>query len=300
MSKNQNNRAAIQRQSFAMCDSPRALATSRHNCYALSMNYPLLRCALVLAVSAISLSAAEETGKPGYKDTPLIPGTKWHIHDSDRPQPKVVSPAKQIGQPPSDAIVLFDGKDLSHWQSRNGKPAPWKVEEGAVVCLPKTGDIVTKEEFGDIQLHIEFATPTPPHGNSQERGNSGVFLMDRFEFQVLDSYNNPTYADGGAAAMYGQHPPLANASRPPGEWQAYDIVFTAPHFKDGKLEQPAYITAFHNGVLVQNHQAYFGPTNHRSIGKYTAVEKGPIHLQDHGNTTKYRNIWIRRLPAEEQ
>lgn len=257
-----------------------------------------------LAALAFTLAAAEQqSDKPGYKDTPLIPGTKWHIHDSDRPQPKVVTPAEQPGQPPADAIVLFDGKDLSHWRGAGkDKEAPWKVEEGAIVCAPKTGDIFTKEEFADVQLHIEFATPTPPHGHSQERGNSGVFFMNQFEFQVLDSYDNPTYADGGAAAMYGQHPPLVNASRKPGEWQSYDIVFTAPRFKDGKLEKPAYVTAFHNGVLVQNHSAYFGPSNHRSIGKYRPVEKGPIHLQDHGNTTKYRNIWVRRLqnPDDDQ
>jgi hypothetical protein len=259
------------------------------------MKTALLTLAALAAVT--SLNAAEGS-KPGYKDTPMIPGTKWHIHDSDRPAPRVVTPGSECNKPPSDAIVLFDGKDLSAWRSGNGE-AKWKVEGDAVVCVPKNGDITTKESFGDIQLHIEFATPNPPHGDSQERGNSGVFLMGQFEFQVLDSYKNPTYADGSASALYGQHPPLVNASRPPGEWQTYDIIFTTPRVKDGKVETPAYVTAFHNGVLVHNHDALFGPTNHRSIGKYNARTEGPIRLQDHGNTTKYRNIWVRRLKAED-
>jgi len=268
---------------------PRREGAIRH-VYSIMKRLILVFAALAATATATQSLAAAEQEKPGYKDTPLIPGTQWHIHDSDRPYPPVVTPAAEPGKPPSDAIVLFDGTDLSKWTGK------WKVEDGAIVCVPKTGDIATKEEFGDIQLHIEFATPNPPHGHSQERGNSGVFLMGRFEFQVLDSYDNPTYADGGAAAMYGQHPPLANASRPPGEWQTYDIIFTAPRYKDGKLDEPAYVTAFHNGVLVHNHDNYFGPTNHRAIGKYSGTAtKGPIRLQDHGNTTKYRNIWVRRI-----
>lgn len=257
----------------------------------------ILCCAVATAAVALSLQAAED--KPGYKDTPLIPGTQWHIHDSDRPQPRVVTPANEPGKPPSDAVVLFDGTDLSKWHGDKGKEAPWKVGNGEITCVPKSGSITTKDEFQDIQLHIEFATPTPVHGHSQERGNSGVFLMGQFEFQVLDSYNNPTYADGGAGAMYGQHPPLVNASKPPGEWQTYDIFFTAPRIKDGKLDQPARVTALHNGVLIHNNDAYVGPTNHRSIGKYSKATKGPISLQDHGNTTKYRNIWLRPLKAED-
>ncbi|HMJ90264.1 MAG TPA: DUF1080 domain-containing protein, partial [Candidatus Acidoferrum sp.] len=159
--------------------------------------------------------------------------------------------------------------------------------------------IRTKESFGDMHLHVEFATPVPPVGNSQDRGNSGIFLMNAFEFQTLDCYQNPTYADGGAGALYGQHPPLANASLPPGEWQTYDIIFTAPRVKDGKVEIPAYVTAFHNGVLVQNHSQLFGPTNHRNINKYGTATKGPIRLQDHNNTTKFRNIWVRPLKPED-
>jgi hypothetical protein len=254
-----------------------------------------------LAAVAVAFAAqAADSGKPGYKDTAIIPGTKWHIHDPDRPQPRVVTPAKEPGKAPADAIVLFDGKDLSQWKGGKGKEAPWTVKDGEITCAPKTGDILTKEEFGDVQLHLEFATPNPPHGNSQERGNSGLFLMGDFEFQILDSYQNPTYADGSAAAMYGQHPPLVNASMPPGQWQTYDIVFTAPRITDGKIEEPAYVTAFHNGVLVHNHDAYVGPTNHREIGKYSTKRvKGPVRLQDHGNFTKFRNIWVRPLNPED-
>ena len=249
--------------------------------------------------------AADHPAPVGYTDTPMLPGGKWHVHDPERPQPRVVTPGtfstpEQPGKPPSDAIVLFDGTDVSKWRTADGKPCGWKVEDGVMIVPPaKTpggGDTFTKEEFGDCQLHVEFATPNPPKGDSQGRGNSGVFLMGLYEFQVLDSYNNRTYADGGAASLYGQWPPLVNASRPPGEWQVYDIVFTAPRFKDGKVETPAYITAFHNGVLVHNHAAYLGPTGHKTNPKYTPHKAtGPIKLQDHGNPMRYRNLWIRPL-----
>ncbi len=170
-----------------------------------------------------------------------------------------------------------------------------------IVCNPKSGDIFTKEEFGDIQLHLEFATPTPPKGESQERGNSGVFLFGKYELQVLDSYQNRTYADGSCASIYGQYPPLVNASRPPGEWQTYDVVFIAPRFKDAKLETPAYITVFHNGVLVQDHSEILGESGHKILAKYVPHgPKGPIKLQDHGNTTRYRNIWVRPLDSSRE
>jgi len=241
----------------------------------------------------------------------MLPGGKWHVHDPNRPQPKVVTPGtfstdKTPGKPPSDAVVLFDGTDLSKWRAANGKPSGWKVQSGNLVVPPKGtengGDIFTKDEFRDVQLHIEFATPNPPHGDSQGRGNSGVFFLGQYEFQVLDSYNNRTYADGGAASMYGQHPPLVNASRPPGQWQVYDIIFTAPRFKDGEVETPAYLTAFHNGVLVQNHAAYLGPSNHRTLAKYGSGGKsiGPIKLQDHGDPIRYRNIWVREIKGEDE
>ena len=246
----------------------------------------------------ISAYAAEHTAPVGYTDTPMLPGGKWHVHDPDRPQPKVVTPGDTIGKPPSDAIVLFDGTDLSKWRTADGKPSGWKVEDGAMIVPPKDtpggGDIFTKDEFGDCQLHIEFATPTPPKGDSQERGNSGVFFFGLYEFQVLDSYKNRTYADGSAASLYGQYPPLVNASFPSGEWQVYDIVFIAPRFKDDKLETPAYITAFHNGVLVHNHTAYLGASGHKLSAKYNPHKAtGPLKLQDHGNPMRFRNIWIR-------
>ncbi len=249
---------------------------------------------------------AAEHASVGYTDTPMLPGGKWHVHDPNRPQPRVVTPGtfstpKTPGKPPSDAVVLFDGKDLSHWRTADGKPAPWNVQDGVIVCKPKSGDIFTKDEFDDLQLHLEFATPTPPKGDSQERGNSGVFLFGKYELQVLDSYQNRTYADGSCASIYGQSPPLVNASRPPGEWQTYDVIFIAPRFKGEKLESPAYITVFHNGVLVQNHSEILGESGHKILAKYSAHSpKGPIKLQDHGNTTRYRNIWVRPLNATEQ
>ncbi len=275
-------------------------------------NYGFTRF-LAVASCAVTLfcRAAEDQPAPvGYTNTLILPYGKWRVHDPDRPQPKVVTPGtfstpETPGRPPSDAIVLFDGKDLSNWRTGDGKPPAWRVENGAMVVppdkTPNGGDIWTKDEFGDCQLHIEFAPPTPPNGNSQERGNSGVFFFGQYEFQVLDSYQNRTYADGGAASLYGQYPPLVNASRPPGEWQTYDIAFTAPRFKDGKLERPAYITAFHNGVLVQNHVAYLGASGHRILAHYTAhAPKGPIKLQDHHNPVRYRNIWIRELKGHDE
>jgi hypothetical protein len=243
-------------------------------------------------------------GKPeGYTDTPFLPGSHWRVHDAARPHPRIIAPgtdsnAQFAGRAPSDAIVLFDGKDLSRWHGDDkGKPVDpkWKVENGWVEIVPRSGSMITKEDFGDCQLHIEWATPATVKGNSQNRGNSGVLLMSRYEVQVLDSYGNVTYADGQAAAMYGQYPPLVNASRGPGEWQTYDIVFEAPRFEGEKLVRPAYLTLFHNGVLVHNRQAFIGQTGHRVLAKYTPHQpEGPILLQDHGTPVRYRNIWIRR------
>jgi len=267
----------------------------------------------IAAPNALSFSAAAAEGEKapvGYTDTPMLPGGKWHVHDPDRPQPKVVTPGEfstptKPGKPPSDAIILFDGTDLSKWQTQSGQPSGWKVENCEMVVPQKGtvngGDVFTKDEFGDCQLHIEFATPKPPHGDSQGRGNSGVFFFGKYEFQVLDSYQNRTYPDGQAASLYGQYPPLVNASRKPGEWQVYDIAFTAPRFKDGKLESPAYITAFHNGVLVQNHAAYLGASGHKTLATYTPHgPKGPIKLQDHGDPMRYRNIWLRPLKGYDE
>lgn len=227
---------------------------------------------------------------------------KWKIHDTDRPVPPVVTPGTSStpdapGRPPSDAIVLLDGKDLAKWAHKDGSPAKWKVENGYAEVVAKTGEIHTIQAFGDCQLHVEFSEPTPPHGESQERGNSGVFLMGLYEIQVLDSYENKTYADGQASAVYGQYPPQVNASRPPGQWQWYDIVFHGPRFDAaGKLLRPARVTVFHNGVLVQDNVEPTGPTGHHQRPPYVAgPDKLPLALQDHGNPVRYRNIWIREL-----
>ena len=224
---------------------------------------------------------------------------QWPQHSMDRPRPPVVQPAAQTAPvpPPADAIVLFDGKDLSQWRAEDSSAAKWLVKDGYVEVNPGTGMLISRRGFGDVQLHIEWATPTPPQGEGQERGNSGVFLMGTYEVQVLDSYQNDTYPDGQAGAIYGQNPPLVNASRPPGVWQSYDIVFRRPHFKaDGSLERPARMTILHNGVLVQDNFELTGPTAHQRRPPYSAhPDKLPLRLQDHGNRVRYRDIWIREL-----
>lgn len=226
----------------------------------------------------------------------------WKIHDSNRPLPPIVDPGTSStqdkpGNPPSDAVQLFNGKDLSQWVDKDGKPAAWKVESGYMEVAAGTGNISTRQAFGDCQLHVEFAEPLPATGQSQERGNSGVFLMGLYEMQVLDSYQNKTYADGGAAAVYGQYPPLVNSSRPPGQWQTYDIIFHGPRFgQDGKLKRPARVTLLHNGVLVQDNVELTGPTAHGERPAYKVhPERLPLQLQDHHNPVRYRNIWIREL-----
>lgn len=227
--------------------------------------------------------------------------TKWPQHSMDRPQPRVADPGPFTASPPppSDAIVLFDGRSLSGWRSADStaEPARWKVSGGYMEVVAKTGAIQTTQAFGDIQLHVEWRTPTPPLGESQERGNSGVFLMGRYEVQVLDSYHNVTYADGHAGAIYGQFPPLVNASRPPGEWQSYDIIFHRPRFDPaGTLLAPARMTVFMNGILVQDDVALSGPTAHQRRPPYVRhADALPIQLQDHGNPVRFRNIWARRL-----
>jgi 3-keto-disaccharide hydrolase len=255
------------------------------------------------AVLVVSVIRAQEAQAPvGYEDTPMLPGGKWHVHDGRRPQPPIVTPgAFGTEQPPSDAIVLFDGKDLSKWQSAKGGPAAWKVEDGYFEVAAGTGDIETKDKFGAVQLHLEWSEPTPPHGTSQERGNSGVFLQGQYETQVLDNYNNITYPDGQAGAVYGQHPPYVNACRPPGEWQTYDIVFTPAIWSNGEVATPAFITTFQNGVLVQNHTEIYGSTGHRIFPHYKpeAGPVGPLILQDHYNPVRYRNVWIREIKPPE-
>jgi hypothetical protein len=254
------------------------------------------------SIALCSLCIGQDQSKVGFNDTPMLPGGKWHVHDGNRPRPPVINPGTsstqhEPGQAPSDATILFDGRDLSHWKGRRGRPAEWKVEEGAMVIKPGAGEITSKEEFGDCQLHLEFAAPVPARGRDQGRGNSGVMFFGRYEIQVLDSFENITYADGQTAAIYGQYPPLVNAARPPGQWQTYDIIFTAPRFKpDGSLESPAYVTMLHNGVLVHNHREVIGAMAYRAVGKYTPHgPKGPILLQDHGNPVRFRNIWVRAI-----
>lgn len=231
----------------------------------------------------------------------------WRQHDRQRPKPPVVQPGggSPTLSPPSDAVVLFDGKNLDQWQMSDGKEPAWRVQDGAMFPVPDVGPIQTRESFGDVQLHLEWQAPTPPNGSGQGRGNSGVYLMTKYEVQVLDSFENETYADGQAAAIYGQTPPLVNACRQPGEWQSYDIVFRAPRFTpSGGLLRPATLTVFHNGILVQDHFPLTGRTSWLHTLPYTRhASELPISLQDHGNPVRYRNIWVRRLdnsPAPPQ
>jgi hypothetical protein len=231
----------------------------------------------------------------------------WPQHQWTRPRPPVVSPAEpgtqeKPGRPPSDATVLFHGESLDAWASMDGSAPRWVIRDGVLECAQGSGYIRTLQAFGDCQLHVEWAAPYPPSGSSQGRGNSGVFLMGLYEVQVLDSYDNITYADGQAAAVYGQHPPLVNASRPPGQWQTYDIVFTRPRFAaDGSVVSPARFTVFHNGVLVQNNVELVGPTGWLKRDPYRPhPDKLPLSLQDHGNPVRYRNIWIRELGEDAQ
>jgi hypothetical protein len=212
-------------------------------------------------------------------------GIKWK-------EPAIVTPGTDGGAP-SDAVVLFDGKDLSEWDNQN-----WKVEDGAMIAAK--GDIRSKKAFGDCQLHIEWSAPTPPKGSSQGRGNSGLFFMDTYEIQILDSYENKTYFDGQAGAIYKQTPPQVNATRPPGEWNVYDIIWTAPRFnEDGSLKSPAYITAIHNGVLILNHFELKGDTPFVRPPQYKQhADRLPLRLQDHGNPVRFRNIWVREIGAD--
>ena len=243
----------------------------------------------------------------GYDDTPMLPGGKWRVHDGRRPQPKVIDPGTastqaRPGRPPSDAIVLFDGQDTSQWVGRDGGPIQWTVADGAMQVAPRTGSIQTVQEFGDVHLHVEWAAPVEVKGESQGRGNSGVFLMGRYEIQVLDSYDNVTYADGHTGAIYGQYPPLVNAARKPGEWQTYDIFFLAPRFEGATLVSPAYATVIFNGILIHHCQELMGPTGHKILASYAEPHDplGPIVLQDHGDLVRYRNIWVRPIGSYDQ
>jgi len=244
-------------------------------------------------------------GQLGYDDTPMLPDSQWRVHDSKRPQARVITPGTEssqeaAGQAPSDAVILFDGTDLSGWKGRDGD-AQWKVESGYMEVVPRTGNIETKQHFGDCQLHLEFATPTEVKGESQGRGNSGVFLMGRYEIQVLDCYENPTYADGATAGIYGQWPPLVNACRKPGEWQMYDIIWVGPKFDGDKLVSPARVTVLHNGIAMHHDQPLNGSTGHRNVPPVAPhPPEGPLNLQDHGDLVRYRNIWYRPLTGYDE
>lgn len=252
-----------------------------------------------IGASALTLHVLAQ---PGHSDTPMQPNGKWRIHDDKRPPPATVTPPGSTAPPtpaaPSDAIVLLGPTTglAKNWKHHDGSDPKWKVKQG--VAEVSGGAIRTRDEFGDVQLHLEWAAPEQVSGSGQGRGNSGVFFAGSFEVQILDSYQNHTYPDGQAAALYGQYPPLVNASRPPGQWQVYDIVFLAPVFdkKTGKLCKPAKMTVFHNGVLVHHNAALPGTTQHRAVGAYKPeLARGPIVLQDHGNPVRFRNIWVRPL-----
>jgi len=243
---------------------------------------------LSLTVGLIALFAGHASESAAQDVGPFPP---------PRLEPPIITPGRASADPPSDAVVLFDGKSIARWRSSDGSPAKWRIRDGYLEVAPGTGDILTADSFGDCQLHIEWATPPIPRGEGQERGNSGVFLMGHYEIQVLDSYNNKTYYHGQAGAVYKQYAPLVNASRPPGEWQSYDIIFRAPKFDEqGKVTERARVTVLHNGVLIQNNVEIYGNTYHDRPALYTAHSaQEPLRLQDHGNPVRYRNIWIRRL-----
>ncbi|HKA00431.1 MAG TPA: DUF1080 domain-containing protein [Candidatus Solibacter sp.] len=264
------------------------------------------RTSIALALVVLAAAVLAQQAKlpdQGFTDTPILPGLKWHVHDPARPHPPVVTPGAIPGAPPSDAMVLFDGKDLSKWHQEGkgaeaGKKvaAKWPVKNGYFEVGPDTGDLITKDKFGDIQLHIEWSEPPDQKGISQAHGNSGVIVMHRYEIQVLGAYKNPTYADGQAGAIYGQWPPLANPARPDGEWQVYDIVFEAPKFEGNKLVKPAFQTVFMNGVLMHNRKEVMGAMVYRQVATYTLHgPEEPLALQDHHNPVRFRNIWVRRL-----
>jgi hypothetical protein len=258
------------------------------------MSRTFLRLLPLLAFTTPALAEGGFYGDPPDATHP------WAIHDMNRPQPPRVEPGEN-GAPPSDAIILFSGKpeDIQKWKSDkpNGEPTRWEVVDGVLQCVPGSGYIRSVEEFGDCQLHVEWSAPSKVEGNSQGRGNSGVFLMGQVEVQVLDNHNNPTYADGFASSIYGINPPAANPLRAPGQWQSYDIVFRRPIFKDGQQIDPGYITVFVNGVLTQDHTPLEGGGGHKGRSKPRAFpEKGPLKIQDHGNPVRFRNIWYRPLP----
>jgi hypothetical protein len=246
---------------------------------------------LIVLVTLLPAMPTPKDDGMGYSDTPYLPNSCWRVHDRRRPQPPSVAPSDTPGGAPSDAIVLFDGKDLSQWQGGN----PAGIEQGSINIL-KTGEIQTKKTFGDCQLHVEWCTPAVADGANLNWGNSGVFFLGKHELQIIESHDSKIYADGIAGAIYGQTPPLVNASRKPGQWQTYDVVFLAPRFEGKRLAEPAYFTVFWNGILVQNRTASLGPTRHGEVAAYNSCEtSGPLMLQFHHSAVRFRNIWIRPL-----
>lgn len=235
--------------------------------------------------------ARDGSGVYGYKDTPRLPWCEWLVHDPDRPAPRRVDPGppQPPAPAPADAVVLFAGGDLSAWHTNQ-----WRVEAGEIVAGP--GNLVSKASFGDCQIHVEWLAPADFNGPWYDRGNNGVLLMGRFEIQIFDSYNEKIYPDGQAAAIYGQTPPRVNATRPPGQWQTYDIVFVAPRFEGNRLVSPARVTLFHNGLLAHLHEVIHGETGHRIVPEYkTPASTGPLVLGGHGCPVRFRNIWVRPL-----
>ncbi len=230
--------------------------------------------------------------KPG---TPQLPGVPWQVHDGTRPQPRVVETGGAVSvKAPGDAKVLFDGRSLNAWTT-DGKTASWKVNNGILTAAP--GTLITKDQFGPVQVHLEWRLPAGRKVDGQGGGNSGIFLMGRYEVQILQSHDNKTYPDGTAGALYGQTPPLVNATAPQGEWQSYDILFHPPKYEDGKLSEPAKATVIHNGVVLHHARAFLGPTRFREVASYpdNHPETGPIHLQWHGDPIEFRNIWVRPI-----
>ena len=242
------------------------------------------------------LTLSDDGTVVGYGDTPHLPwAPEWRKHDPNRPWPPRITPGEPCCPdspafgPPEDAIVLFDGSDTDMWA-----PNEWEIENGELVAYGD--DIVTRDSFGDCQLHVEWSAPDPPRGAPGDQGNSGVFMMSRYEIQILDSYNLPMYADGIAGAVYGETPPMAHPMRPPGEWNEFDILFTAPVFEDGEVLKPATLTMFFNGLLVHYNTVIHGPVSHRTIREYEPHgAKEPLSLQEHNNPVRFRNIWIRPL-----
>jgi hypothetical protein len=256
---------------------------------------------MIGAVFSVFGNTMAEEKKLGYQDTPLIPGTEYHVHDGERPQPRVIEAGGAVVvKPPSDAIVLFDGTNLDAWTSVDGKAAPWLVKDGSMVANGR--DIRSKQEFGAIQLHFEWLVPADRKVDGQGGGNSGVFIMGRYEVQVLQSNGNKTYPDGQAGSLYGQLPPLVNATSKQGEWNSYDIFFEPPVYKDGKVETKAKVTVIHNGVVVQHGEFFQGMSTHKRVAEYPAEhpEVGPLRLQFHGDPIEYRNFWVRPLGKHDQ